>query len=52
LPFSRERDSLGFSLIVEIRSSGFEIHVMERNHECNGVSIDSAEALENSKADV
>jgi hypothetical protein len=28
-----ERDSLDFSLMVEIRREGFEIRLMERNHE-------------------
>jgi hypothetical protein len=26
---------LDFGLMVEIRSSGFEIRLMERNHECH-----------------
>jgi hypothetical protein len=30
---SVERDSLDFSLMVEIRREGFEIRLMERNHE-------------------
>jgi hypothetical protein len=30
---SVERDSLDFSLMVEIRRKGFEIRLMERNHE-------------------
>jgi hypothetical protein len=50
--FSAERNSLDFSLMVEIRRSGLEIGLMERNHECYGVSIDSAGTSENSKADV
>jgi len=50
--FSMKGDSLDFSLMVEIRRSGLEIGLMERNHECYGVSIDSARTSENPKADV